>query len=761
MLGTRFLPNRTELDAGCMRIIHAILALSIFCFVLPGGLGSAFAVLPQTESVTSPPSNADSIELITVGFGNTSRLGHWTPIAISFKDTISAQQVVRIDVTCPDGDDAPITYKNPIPSSGSKILHSQFRLGRPRGDLVIRLLGTGDREIAVRTFQIGDLLGQIRPLRATSKLIVGIGGVGEFRRPDEINDAPQDDLGVHFIKDMPLENLPVEWQGYRSVDTVIFSAGNVEQLAKLEDRQLAALNDWVKSGGKLVVWTSPATAKELQSGGRLSAFGNFPTATVARIKRLSVVERFVEANVPIPGKVDIPFVDVGNMALAPLVTQDGVTIVGRYSHGFGLVTFSAVALDESPFTDWKPTATLLEKLVLLNRQGTNADEVFNSSRLIDNGYRDLAGQLRVPLEGFRSVELVSFTAVAVLITLFVVLIGPGDYFLLRGAGRRMHWTWLTFPLFVALFCGLTWWLNQSLKADRVKINLFELVDIDASNSRVSGRMWAGIYSPDAREVELDLRANNSLWRVPDYQEVTWMGQPGSGLGGMQIASPPLTTTAGYQNSGTREDEHQKWRLKGFPLTFSSVRTATSIWNADSQLKTTARLKRTRRLDRLEGQINNPFEFTLMNPRLFYGDSVFTIDRNLEPGDAVDVFTEMKEITIKNYFAGRTGDATKEGAKAQIWNPKDTNANRIMQLAMFHDLVGGRSYSGLSNGYLDYVEVSDRLIADRAILMGESTVPFSDLELDGQVETGAVENRMTIIRLYLPVEIEKTKSESKN
>jgi hypothetical protein len=761
MLVTRFLLDITELIAACMRIVHAISVLIFSFSLLPYGVGVAFGMPRQAEAVRVQPSNDDSIELITVGFGNSARLGHWTPIAVSFKDPAIARQIVRIDLTCPDGDDAPITYDNSITASDSKTLQAQFRLGRPRGDLVVRILGADDREIAVRTFQIGDSSGQVRPLRATSKIIVAIGDVVEFRSPDEINDAPQNDLGVHFIREMPPQHLPRDWNGYRGVDTVVFSATDSDQLAKLDDRQLTALNEWVKSGGKLVIWTSSTTAKELQTGGRLSGFGKFPSATVAKIKRLSVVERFVDANVPIPVKEDISFIDVGNMTLTPLVTQDGLVMVGRYSHGFGLVTFSAVALNQSPFAEWKPTASLLEKLVLINRQGTDADEVFSSSRLIDNGYRDLAGQLRVPLESFRSVELVSFTAVAVLIALFAMLIGPGDYFLLRGAGRRMHWTWMTFPFFVALFCGLTWWLNQTLKSDQIKINLFELVDIDASNSRVSGRVWAGIYSPDAREVDADLQVENPLWKAPDYQELTWMGQPGSGLGGMQITTPPLTATAGYQNLLARQGDQSKWRLEGFPLSFSSVRTATGVWNADSQFKATARLKRTRRLDRLEGQINNPFEFTLMNPRLFYGDSVFTIERNLEPGDAADVFTEMKEITIKNYFAGRTGDATKEGAKAQIWNPKDTNENRIMQLAMFHELVGGRSYSGLSNGYLDYVEVSDRLVVDRAILMGEVSVPFSELTLNGQVEQGSVENRMTIIRLFLPVEIETTKSESKN
>ena len=61
------------------------------------------------------------------------------------------------------------------------------------------------------------------------------------------------------------------------------------------------------------------------------------------------------------------------------------------------------------------------------------------------GYNDLAGQLRSALDRFDGVRLVPFWLVAGLIVVYLLLIGPGDYFFLRKLVGRMEWTWLTFP----------------------------------------------------------------------------------------------------------------------------------------------------------------------------------------------------------------------------------------------------------------------------------------------------------------------------
>ena len=67
------------------------------------------------------------------------------------------------------------------------------------------------------------------------------------------------------------------------------------------------------------------------------------------------------------------------------------------------------------------------------------------------GYNDLAGQFRSPLDLPRDVHLVPFFVVALLVIAYILLIGPGDFFLLRRLGRGMQWTWITFPTIVVLF----------------------------------------------------------------------------------------------------------------------------------------------------------------------------------------------------------------------------------------------------------------------------------------------------------------------
>ena len=52
----------------------------------------------------------------------------------------------------------------------------------------------------------------------------------------------------------------------------------------------------------------------------------------------------------------------------------------------------------------------------------------------------------------RDVHLVPFFVVALLVIVYILLIGPGDYFLLRRLGRGMQWTWITFPTIVVALC---------------------------------------------------------------------------------------------------------------------------------------------------------------------------------------------------------------------------------------------------------------------------------------------------------------------
>ena len=64
------------------------------------------------------------------------------------------------------------------------------------------------------------------------------------------------------------------------------------------------------------------------------------------------------------------------------------------------------------------------------------------------GVSDLSTILRTALEQFPGVKLIPFGWVAFFIFLYILLIGPGDYFFLKKVLKRMELTWITFPTIV-------------------------------------------------------------------------------------------------------------------------------------------------------------------------------------------------------------------------------------------------------------------------------------------------------------------------
>ena len=79
---------------------------------------------------------------------------------------------------------------------------------------------------------------------------------------------------------------------------------------------------------------------------------------------------------------------------------------------------------------------MLIRLDSAGRRDVDSDEP-GGSRAKHVGYRDLTGQFRASLDRFTGVGVIPFRAIAALIVLYIALIGPLDYFLLRRLTRRM------------------------------------------------------------------------------------------------------------------------------------------------------------------------------------------------------------------------------------------------------------------------------------------------------------------------------------
>ena len=210
--------------------------------------------------------------------------------------------------------------------------------------------------------------------------------------------------------------------------------------------------------------------------------------------------------------------------------------------------FCAFDLDAEPFLSWTGRDLLVARLleVLLGEVGQAALRP-RQPEMARIGYQDLAGQLRLALDQFPGVLVVPFSLVAALASLYIIIIGPLDYLLLRKAAVSMRWTWLTFPLTVALFVALTGFLAHYWKGSQLGLNQVDLVDIDLASGWMRGTTWAHLYSPRTQTFDLALEPT---W-PPRYDPVTsgaaltWHGLPGRGFGGMESTALSGFQTAPY------------------------------------------------------------------------------------------------------------------------------------------------------------------------------------------------------------------------
>ena len=220
--------------------------------------------------------------------------------------------------------------------------------------------------------------------------------------------------------------------------------------------------------------------------------------------------------------------------------EGDLPLVIRKPQGLGQVVFVAADLDRGPIRDWSDRPCCFGAILDLPANlPANAPDAPGPNY----GYSDLAGQLRSALDVPRDVHLVPFFVVALLVILYILLIGPGDYFLLRKLGFGMQWTWITFPAIVVLFAAGSYLSAYWLKGDQLRVSQLDLVDIDAQGT-ARGASWFSIFSPRGESFDLTMRP-----RLPDGQSpqeasaaLAWLGKADNEFNG-RYGNAPETGSA--------------------------------------------------------------------------------------------------------------------------------------------------------------------------------------------------------------------------
>jgi hypothetical protein len=362
------------------------------------------------------------------------------------------------------------------------------------------------------------------------------------------------------------------------------------------------------------------------------------------------------------------------------------------------------------------------------------------------GYQDLVGQLRAALDQFEGVQRLRFSWVAGLIAVYVLLIGPGDYYLWKKR-NRLHWTWLSFPLITLLFLLLAYALARGSAGTRLHVNHVDLIDVDLSSQIVRGTTWTHVCSPATQQFRLSLQTSPP-WPDRAPAEVGsllgWQGLPGRGLGAVDN---PRASAPFRRPYTIRVAEDGAADIAGMPIEVSGSKSLAGLWWTDAPGGLAGNLT----VDSnglLSGRLANSLDVELSDCAVLYENWIYPLSGALSPGEAVS-FDAVSPRNLEWYLTRRRVVETKDVGTP--WDAMGADVPRIMEVLMFYRAAGGSTYTGLTHRYQPQLDLSDHLRAGRAILVGRGSAPASRWLRDGQSLTANYDRHWAFYRLVFPVQ----------
>lgn len=343
---------------------------------------------------------------------------------------------------------------------------------------------------------------------------------------DEINEEPG---GRRFAYLERVEQLPDRWFGYESVDVVLLVTGNPEfttQLLQDQTGRCLALMEWVRRGGRLILSVSrnhQLVARLLEE--KLPLL-ECPLKGTVLIPQLNNLQSWVGGE-GVLKNIEMAHFEPGSRVHVLLREQGGnksqpVMVQGAF--GLGRVIFVGMDLDTAPFTTWNEGSRrifwnkLLEDVLQqplkefqAEVEGAGQGNLPGATGIASN---NLMSGLQRNLETFDELPVINFAWVTLFILLYILIVGPLDYFILKRFIKRLELTWITFPLIVLLVSGLAYWIAYRSKGKDLHTNKIDLVEFDLESGQVLGTSWFTVFSPRVQRYDLANQPAVPTWAAP-------------------------------------------------------------------------------------------------------------------------------------------------------------------------------------------------------------------------------------------------------
>jgi hypothetical protein len=693
---------------------------------------AAFLSLMGIALSPSFAQEADIDGAATLALAGNAKIGKWAEFRVTLTNRSATPVSLRLETSGVDGDGVPVIYdqedKIDLAPQATDTLRPVAFVGPLESEMKFSAIDADGKTRWSRTIRVRGANGFHLP---TQEVVATVGtpiGVKELR-------AASDRSRAEAIVDAvvpKVDALPFDRRGYDGMDVVAIVTSKAGSIVnEIDPAQFTALESWVRQGGTVWLLVGESATQILSPESKWKQFTSAELVGVERIRRGAPYEQFTgsalrfdasAADEALPKIARIRVRDGRIERAEPTPGQKDRPILVRSRHGFGEVMLATVDLDQSPFAEWagRPVVLnfMLEGRTTPRAKNALAEAIHSGTQL---GFTDLAGQLRAAVDHFPGLSSGTFTLVGLVMVAYLLLLGPGDFFLCRWFGRQwMHLTWFTFPLLVAGCAALAITLTNYSRQHTPLVNQLDICDVDVMGNSVRGFTVASLFSPQTTAYDLELQvdpqmAKNFAERLQG--DACWLGLPGSGLGSLESANAEARNVAPPFRTPYRTilDAGGMPKLSAVPIQAQSSKPIIGEWEATLSSGDYGAL-RVLPIGRLEGEIVNPLSIELSEVRVIHDNRYYALPGTWLPGAQIDV-GQVWPVSLEGRLRLRSSKDGKE--LSSPWDPQSRQLSRIVDALFFYDAAGGREYIGMTNRYNYGLDMSSLQQSGQAVVVARA------------------------------------------
>ncbi|MBI5928266.1 MAG: hypothetical protein HY862_03090 [Chloroflexi bacterium] len=450
-------------------------------------------VLCLTSLAFGPPRQNNDLQLdIKAGFQSYYRDGEWIPLEVTL---INNGRDLRgnVQVHAQNAGQATETlYQTPITvaRNSSKTIFFYVSLSDRASEIEVEIADNNGRILKVQSEQIKQL--------AARDVLYGVVTESPIGAVDMTNQPVG--RGSSYQATLTLDDIPFDADALRALDVLLFFDVDTGTLSA---EQRDAIKNWVVGGGHLIIHGGPNWQRT--TAGLMDVMPTQPNGT-RNFETLTALGDYLSHPSDALNKPTIVTANTPKENAKVLLSIEDTPIIVRQTLGAGAVDFVALDPQTEPLRSYTDTDVIWYSLLVNGPVRPSWSYGFADWDIANDASRIITG-----------FDLPSVFQLIGFLILYIALIGPINYYLLRWIGRR-ELAWFTIPALIIVFTLLAYFTGFSLRGNSATVSHLAIVQVfpDSDTARVDGLV--GVFSPRRTSYNLEAPTGITLRTLPGYHD---------------------------------------------------------------------------------------------------------------------------------------------------------------------------------------------------------------------------------------------------